>query len=461
MGALSQPSKNVMKDDVDPMKNKFKSVLITFMLLATVLFVTACSNEENPYDANNAAGYTLSIRYDANGGMFATNTSEITDSYSLSGLKTNANGKVELALLAPDDAIRGKTEAYTATKTGYFLAGWYTERTENGTDSNGNPLYTYSGRWDFQNDLLEVDPNGSYSADEPYVTLYAAWVPLFEINFYDKESGELLDTMTYNPLDVTEIQAPGWDIEKGTMDMNDFPDAPNGYTFQNAYYDKDGSKKVENVVQHAGNLDLATATVDVTSTDVYLEWLEGEWYHIYTAEQLRKNASTNGHYVLCADLDFAGETWPSKFAFGKFGGTIEGNGHTIQNVLVSQTSKNEENGGLFGVLTETAVIQDVTFENVTYELFTQVVKGTPSYGLFAGKITEGAAISNVTLAGGTIVIDSSSKIGDLGTIGLVCGSGSTDGIAYDLANLTAIGGGKKPETVKISITGEMVTFVIE
>lgn len=443
------------------MKNKFKSALITFMLLATVLFVTACSNEDNPYDANNAAGYNFSVRYDANGGMFATNTSEIVDSYNLSGMATNANGKVELALLAPDNAIRGSTESFQATKSGYFLAGWYTGRTENGTDSDGNPIYSYSGRWDFEKDLLEVDPNGNYSADEPYVTLYAAWVPLFEINFYDMESNELLETYTYNPLAVTEVLAPSWNKDKGTMDMNRFPDAPTGYTFESAYYDKEGTKVVDTAVKHVANLDLATATVDVTTMDIYVTWMEGEWFHIYNAEQLRKNANANGNYVLCADLDFANETWPSKFAFGEFKGSIVGNGHTIKNVTVKQTSKNEENGGLFGVIGAGAVIENVTFENVTYELYTQVMKGTPSYGLFAGKILDGATISNVTLASGVIAIDSDSVLSKQGTIGLVCGSGDTTGITYDLANLTAIGGGKKPETVKISFSGELVTFVIE
>lgn len=443
------------------MKNKFKSALITFMLLATVLFVTACSNETNPYDANNAAGYNFSVRYDANGGTFATNTTEIVDSYNLSGMATNANGKVELALLAPDNAIRGSTESFLATKSGYFLAGWYTERTENGTDSNGNPIYNYSGRWDFEKDLLEVDPNGSYSAEEPYVTLYAAWVPLFEIKFYDMASNELLDTYTYNPLAVPEVLAPAWNQNKGTMDMNRFPDAPAGFTFESAYYDKEGTQAVETVVQHAGKLDLETATADVTTMNVYINWMEGEWYHIYNAEQLRKLASSTGHYVLCADLDFANENWPSKFAFGEFKGTIIGNGHTIKNVTVKQTSKSEENGGLFGVIAAGAVIENVTFENVTYELYTQVMKGAPSYGLFAGKIADGASITNVTLASGVIAIDSDSVLSKQGTIGLVCGSGSTTGITYDLANLTAIGGGKKPDTVKITLSGEFVTFVIE
>ena len=454
-----QPGKNVIKDDVDQMR-KFKSVLITFMLLATVLFVTACSGEENPYDVNNAEGYNVSVRYDANGGLFTTNTSEIMDSYNISGMATNANGKVELSLIAPDDTVRGSKEAFTASKSGHFLAGWYTERTENGTDSPGNPIYTYSGRWDVENGLLEVDPNGSYSADEPVVTLYAAWVPLFSINFYDMGTNELLDTYTYNPMSVTEIAAPQWSETTGTLDMYKFPDAPDGYTFQAAYYDADGKTAVAEKVEHVGKLDLATATADVTTMNIYVEWMEGEWYHIYTAEQLRKNANPKGSYLLCADLDFANENWPSKFAFGDFSGVFDGNGFTIRNVTINQTSKNEEAGGLFGEIEANAVIKDVTFENVTYKLFTQVIKGTPAYGLFAGRIASGATLSNVTLVNGTLEIDSDCRIGELGSIGLVCGNGSTEGITYDLATLTAIAGGKKPDTVQIIISGETVTFVI-
>lgn len=440
------------------MRNKFKSVLITFMLVATVLFVTACSSEENPYKANDEKGYNVSVRYDANGGMFATNTDQIVDAYNISGMATNASGKVELALIAPDNPARGSNEAFEATKTGYFLVGWYTERTENGTDSNGNVIYTYSGRWDFENDLWEVDPNGTYTAEQPVVTLYAAWAPLYQIHYYDKASGELLETKTFNPLADT-IEAPQWGTKTGAMEMNDFPEAPKGYTFQNAYYE-DGSVLDTEFVKLPDTLDLATGVAGKTEMKLYLEWMEGEWYHISTAEQLYKGADEKGNYVLCADLDFADEKWPAAFAFSTFEGTIHGNGFTIRNVTVSQTSKNAENGGLFGVLGEGAVIENVTFENITYELYTQINKGTPAYGLFAGKILSGATVSNVTLSGGTIKIDSDCRLSDMGTIGLVCGSGSTAGITYDLANLTAIGGGKKPETVQISISGEMVTFVI-
>lgn len=439
------------------MRNRFRSVLITFLLLATLLFVTACSNEDNPYKANNDAGYTFSVCYDANGGMFTTNTAQIVDSYNLSEMKVNANGKVELALIAPDNEARGRAEAFTASKAGYFLAGWYTERTENGTDSDGNVIYTYSGRWDFEQDTLQVDPNGTYSADEPYVTLYAAWVPLFEIHFVDLQTNEELGLYTYNPMNVTEVKVPQWNEETGTVDMYKFSQRK-GYTFHAAYYDQNAAQPAENVVNHPGKLDLATGTADVTSMNVYVDYLEGQWYHIYNAEQLKDNANPSGNYVLCADLDFTDVVWPTLFSAGAFNGTIEGNGHTISNVSIT-ANRTQANAGLFGALAEGASIQDVTFDNVTLTLKVQVMNGTPAYGLLAGNAA-GDSFSNVTLAGGTLLIDSECYFGVQYMIGLVCGSGSTNGVAYDLGNLTAEATGNQADTVAISIDGEIVTFVI-
>lgn len=455
--ALSGPSKNVIKDDVDKMRNRFRSVLITFLLLATVLFVTACSNEDNPYEANNNAGYTFSVRYDANGGMFTTNTAEIVDSYNLSELPVNASGKVEVALIAPDNTLRGQTEAFNASKAGYFLAGWYTSRTENGTDSNGNVIYTYSGRWDFDNDTLEVDPNGTYSADEPYVTLYAAWVPLFEIHFMDLKTNEEVGVYTYNPMNVTEVKVPQWNPETGAVDMYKFKERK-GFTFNGAYYDAEATRAATELVEHPGTLDLATGTADVTSMNVYIDYMEGEWYHIYTAEQLKNNANPSGNYVLCADLDFTDVIWPSLFSAGAFNGTIEGNGYTISNVSII-TSRSQANAGLFGVVAEGAAIRDVTFENITLTLKVQVMNGTPAYGLLAGNVS-GNVFSNVTVTNGTLQIDSDCYFGVQYMIGLVCGSGSTNGVSYDLDNLAVSATGDKAESVVISIDGETVTFEI-
>lgn len=441
------------------MRNRFRSVLITFLLLATVLFVTACSNEDNPYAVNNKAGYNFSVRFDANGGMFTTNTAQIVDSYNLSELPVNADGKVEVALIAPDNSLRGQTEAFNASRAGYFLAGWYTQRTENGTDSNGNVIYTYSGRWDFANDTLKVDPNASYSADEPYVTLYAAWVPLFEIRFVDLATNEQVGVYTYNPMNVTEVKVPKWNEETGAVDMFKFTKR-NGYTFNGAYYDADATQAATELVQHPGVLDLATGTADVTTMNVYVDYMEGDWYRIYTAQQLKENANPFGHYEICADLDFADVVWPSLFSSGNFSGSINGNGHTISNVTIT-TTRSQANAGLFGAVAEEASIADVTFANVTLTLNVQIIKGAPTYGLLAGSAANGV-FTNVALESGLLQIDSDCYI-DKDTqylIGLVCGSGSTAGVSYDLNTLAVSAVGDKAGSVEISIDGEAVTFKV-
>ena len=214
------------------MTKLIKIALVTLLLLSTVFFATACSKGTTPYDDNNAAGYTVSIRYDANGGFFATSTSVIMDSYNISGMTAGSNGMVSLGLLAPEDSRRGSSDTFAATKNGYFLAGWYTERTET-VDSEGNTFYTYGNKWDFDTDVLEVDPSKTYSASEPVLTLYAAWVPMFEINFISMGTDEVLGTYSFNPLTASAIQVPHWDTETGAMKMYRFPEKK-GYTFNGA-----------------------------------------------------------------------------------------------------------------------------------------------------------------------------------------------------------------------------------
>ena len=59
------------------MTKQCRFALVALLLLATVFLATACGGETTPYDDNDAAGYTVSVRYDANGGFFATSTSVI------------------------------------------------------------------------------------------------------------------------------------------------------------------------------------------------------------------------------------------------------------------------------------------------------------------------------------------------------------------------------------------------
>ena len=430
------------------MKQRIKVLVLTLLALGILFIATGCGDVEDPYQTNDEAGYTVSVKYDANGGTFTTNTSVIVDSYNIS-----ENNKI--ALLSPDNSLRGN-DAFTAVRNGYFFAGWYAERTEVGTDANGEVSYSYGKKWDFEQDLLEVDPNKTYTSKEPVLTLYAAWIPYFEIEFYALDTGELLETMTYDPTAGKELYVPAWDEETGAVELYDFP-AREGYTFDGVYLDEAGTNQItDTILTHPGQVDYATGTATDSTLKVYVDWMEGEWYHIYTPEQFADNATMNGCYEIFADLDFTEETWPTAFMYGNFSGQIVGNGHTISNIELVQTNNSKTNAGLFGALVEGAKISDVTFSNVTVIIESGTRVNGTNYGLFAGTISENASLSNVAVQGSKLLIDSDCYFGvDDYSIGLVCGMGNSSVLTE--ADITCEATGDAPEIVVITVDGNDVT----
>ena len=440
------------------MNLKIKAI-VTALLVITLTFLSGCAEESTPYEINDTDSYNVSVKYDANGGFFTTNTSVIVDSYNVSDMAVDANGMAQIALLSPDNALRGN-DAFAAVNNGYFLAGWYSQRTET-TDSQGNTVYTYAGKWDFEKDLLAVDPGQPHTSQEPVLTLYAAWVPLFEIEFVDLDSGETLGNYTFNPLEVEAIQMPAWNEETGAIEMYRFP-TKSGCTFEGAYYDEQGTETVETeTLIHTGTVDEATGTATGSSMKVYTSWTEGEWYHIYNVEQFLENASVSGSYVIHADLDFAGAIWPTSLMYGNYSGTIEGNGHTFSNIEVTQTNNSKVNSGLFGYLTETARVTDLNLENVTFTIQAGTRVSGASFGLLAGTISGDAVVENLTISNSLLQIDSGCYFGmDDYVIGLVCGMGTSD---IDASGITCRAVGENPESVIINVNDNEVSveFVAE
>ena len=440
------------------MKQKIKVLLLTVLTLGSMCLFTACGSEQTPYEINDEENYTVSVKYDANGGSFTTNTSVIVDSYNIADMKKNGAGEAEIALISPDNSSRGN-DAFTAIKNGYFLAGWYATRTENGVDDDGNPVYTYADRWDFSGDKLKVDSSKSYSADEPVITLYAAWVPMFEIQFYSLDSGEYLDSITYDPTTATEIKLPQWDEKTGAIEMYSFP-KKSGYTFESVYYDAKGEDKLTSqAVDRMGVLDYETGTAKDNVMKLYVKWIEGEWYHIYNAEQFIDNASVNGCYEIHADIDFAEAIWPSSLMYGNFNGTINGNGHVFKNISFEQTNNSKVNVGLFGNLTDKSKITDLTFENVNFTIKAGTRMVGTCFGLLAGTISGEATLSGVKVTNSSMMINSGCYFGvDDYSIGLLCGMGNA-GVVPD-AEITCTATGDNPERVNIVVNGNAVTVDI-
>ncbi len=437
------------------MKLKWKLILLSLMLLATAAFFGGCASEGSPYEQNDAEGKTLSVCFDANGGYFTTNTSVIVDAYDPSTLPIQ-QGKATVALLSPDDKARGN-DAFAPVNNGYFLAGWYAERTET-ADEAGNVSYVYGKKWDFATDRLEVDANGTYSSAKPVLTLYAAWVPLFTVEFYDKDSDELLTTLSFDPTHGATFQIPEWDEETGAIEMYRFP-KKNGFTYLEAYYDQSDEPISDAEITHPGQVDTVNGTAKNSVLKLQVAYREGEWSRIYNVDQFIKNASVTGSYEIYADLDFSNAIWPTALMYGNYGGTILGNGHSFSNIELKQTNNSKVNAGLFGMLTDTAGISDLTLENVTFTVQAGTRVAGTSYGLLAGTVSEGARLQGLSVKNGVLQIDSDCYFGtDEYTIGLLCGSGKADVVSSDI---TVEAVGNSPENVKITVDDQTVIVEIE
>lgn len=442
------------------MNKKLRVILLAIIALITVLLVTSCG-DDSAYALYDEEGYQVSVKYDANGGTFTVGTSVIVDTYGLNSLPTKDGQKIA-KLITPDDEIRGKGNIFVPSKNGYTFVGWYASRTEIAGD-NGNPEYTYSDMWDFENDRLMLDPNKEYSASEPVLTLYAAWIPEFKFEFYSiDDPTELLDE--YDVAPFTEINMPAWDKGNGKIKMYNFPKIDNR-TFEAVYTDPEGKNQLTGEkIKHAGSVNYETATAENPVMKLYIETIEGEWEHIFTVKQL-KDISPDGNYVIENDLDLEGKirNWDSKLVSAKFTGKLVGkeneNGEPIK---IKNIKFNQDSGaaiysvGLFGHIAEGAVLKNISFENVSMGMN----KGAPmrndvSFGLLSGTISDTATVENVSISG-TISVDTGCYfLGDY-SIGLVCGSGSAHGIDYSSIQCEATG--KNKENLIIEVDDGMVSL---
>ena len=437
------------------MVKKLKVLLLVLGACALCSGIAACATMTPP-EEYEAQGYNITVSYDPNGGSFMGRDGvTIVDMFNPSRYQADADGNVSIKLTEPTDPDRpsGSSEPITLTRTGYFLAGWYRtrnivtdtegnpvdengavlEETEDGnyvyvgTETTGYPAYTYAGQWDFEEDRLVYDG----TEESRTLTLYACWVPYFEFDYYYEENGEwvLYDTTDFDykttnaegssSFDRDTVWLPQWD--DGAMNyghsyadnsMFEFP-ARDGYTFDAAYADAQREQPITETYVHTGYVDYETGTAVNRVQNIYVDFLEGTRYRIETAEQLAAHGDADGWYEILADLDFGAGTdspvtWPAALSSNVFTGRFyssEGNAFTVSNVLVTHNSRAAQQGGLFGAVGAGAVVEDVSFENITFDVsYVGQRLRDLMFGVFAGNIEEEAQVSGVTLSGATMRI---------------------------------------------------------
>jgi hypothetical protein len=398
------------------MKRKFLTLISSVLLLVTLLCLSSCLKSE--YDELDDMGYTVSVRFDANGGTFKGSNSTVVDSF-------NPDESTVIKLLSPDDDRRGKNNKMEVSKPECMLAGWYASRTP--IDENDlSKGYTYSDRWDFEKDSITLDENKEYTANEPVLTLYAAWIPYFTFEYYTEDGVKYAETSGYS------ITVPEWKTGDATIDMGKFPKR-DGYTLLSAYSDSAMQNAVSGRVE--GKWDIETASVESPVIRIYTEWAEGNQYRIYSADQLRKNADVNGIYTLMADIDFSRVDWDNTFKNGIFNGAFYGNGYKISNISYTANNAKGKNG-LFSSIGSSARFENITFENVVCSINPSVkVNNGARYGLISSAIAEGAEFVSVSVSGSIIFGEGASVLASTNDyqIFLLSGCGTKpQGISYDI-----------------------------
>lgn len=432
------------------MKRRLKSAL--FLGVIALVCVGAGCADKTKVEENIAKGNKIVVTYDANGGSFlALPSITIMDMFNPDLYEKDDNGEVHIKLTEPTDPSRPTStdDTITLTYQNHFFAGWYKSKeivTVNGVpvDWNGKalkevngsyyyadtlnqekpvkamPAYDYSGYWDFEKDTID------YSGDDVLeLTLYAGWVPFYEFHYYYQKDGkwEQLSSVTSfnykttNSLesesDKDTIYLPKW--EDGAMNYKFsyqsgaqflFPSVK-GTTFSKAYIDEDCTEEIVESFEHTGTLDVSfgeekALVVEDRIQNIYLELEQGEQYRIEKADQLIKHANPSGYYEIYNDLDFTDLDWPVAFSTSEFTGKMygkDGVAVTLSNINIKYAS-DKKYGGLFGKVSKTAYMSNVTFQDVTLDLISIGNRNHgASFGLFAGFVEEGASFKNVAING--------------------------------------------------------------
>jgi len=325
---------------------KFKKILFVCFSLFIIQLVTGCNN-------NSDEPKGVKIIYELEGGVYKNCLNPIRFYFEF--------GEEDMMYIQDPTTLTNDA----VTRSGYTLEGWYTDK-------------NYTKKWDFDKD--QVSKEG--------ITLYAKWkkniIYKYNVCYYDKQNNLQI-------INSYEVQAG----EKFNDYLNYAKKRNDGLYTPIRFLNESGEVWDENFAHPGGdsNLDI----------NVIVEYIEGDFALVSTAEQLRQNKNRN--IYLLNDIDLGGEEFPLKDYRYK----LVGNGKTISNCIVTtnptkyglsvdhtQDDQNSLYVSLFGNI-KNATIIDVTFDNVVFEIKSTF---TNTYKIYVSPICtklENCIIDKVTI----------------------------------------------------------------
>ncbi len=374
-----------------------KFVLLVLAVVFGLCLFAACSFEPSLDDVKKQYNLVASVTYHANGGYFEGEKESVSLYYQ--------NGQTAINI----GTTKLPERNITLTREGYTIGGWRTAA----KDENGNVIYE-----DEEKGIVKLGDPVDFSAalkDGDEWDVYAYWirnqiVQVFLALDADAPEGKI----TYKPENGEEkTYRAGDQITKYDFDTQGMVKKPSlnvitekknknpaGFTFYEFYADEACTQTVEWPLSRNDS---------GKNVQIYAKFITGEWNFISTVNDLismlQKNSGGSAdaeNYYFRNDIDCTLSQAIGLPENHEFAGEIRGNGYKISNLKISQ---NNISGSfsLFGKLSATAKISDLTLENVSMTLANRTNASIRAY-LFSHEIESGAKITNVNIIGGLLTM---------------------------------------------------------
>jgi len=383
--------------------NKKKLFLLTLLLiLATSLFV-GCNSFKSRIDAED---HNCKVIIDANGGV---RTNMEVRTYNM-----------EKGSCIPVPSFIGNIIIPQPGKEYHTIVGYFRvtldENNEIVKDENGEIIW--GEQWDFQWDRVEGDvvlavkwsrdityefvegvlDNGNALPDSfkfdavcEHTFVDGVCTQCFEIE------DEATNPMVYSVPSTHRIAEPSIS-EKPTAE---------GFTFMGYYWDKECKQEIAFpyvlTADDIARYEEQAAINKEYNLPIYTKWLQGEYELVETESDFTSVLANSNYYFLTDELDMTGK----KISMSNFSGTIEGNNCVIKNltIKITQAKNVVDYSAMFNKLTNTAKINNITFENLIIEFVVFVDSAENKFpinklarvSLFSSSKDAAAVLNNVNI----------------------------------------------------------------
>ena len=361
------------------MKKTLKSKLtIGLFALASIFVFAGCSVRQSLDEFREENGLVAKVTYFANDGGKFENNSDVKTIYYKDGDKALEVGVTSLT-----------SGSISIEKDNYQFLGWYFVE----LDEEGKPVRNADNEivlGDAVDFSVAIEEGQHWYVCAKWQKLSVVEVKLLCDADVTLTVGEDENVKTYKNGDV--IHSYNFNTQGLVQSTSNAPIKANDGTFVEFTANVEGTEEVSWPIQRPED------GADVT---IYAKYIQGVWTLLRTADDVKtlfssESALGNKAYYLMNDIDCTGLT---RVPLNIFNSELQGNGYTISNLTFSNGSAALTAGAkvsMFGTIKAGAIIENVTFDNVTINYTIRPGAGVETYLVYTA-MEAGAKINTVTI----------------------------------------------------------------